>query len=368
MPTISFEPNLRSVIRLRFDLGRVRFACSPLWEAVTSVRRLAAPSGLHGPWLAQVQPRLGEIADLDLLTTVIRPAGYLPDFLHPVPMRREPTFEAQLAALREIEPERVSTELAHLAQHKVAMPGPGRAQRQAALAEAAAAPDVALDRLVTALAAYWRVAIEPHWPAMRALLHADLAHRLEELAAGGVRQVFRTLHPSVRLNGEWLHVVKYYDGTADLGEQEVVLIPCVFAWPDVLVRTAEPSAALTYAPRGVGKLWESRATRARSPLAGVLGTTRAAILTQLDLPMATEHLAVQLDLAAPTVNVHLKALQEAGILASRRAGRHVLYRRTELGDQLYAAGSTGQAGSAAGRLASSAVIAGASASVADGAR
>ncbi|WP_208115454.1 ArsR/SmtB family transcription factor [Labedaea rhizosphaerae] len=356
------------MIRLRFDLGRVRFACSPLWEAVTSVRRLAAPSGLHRPWLAAVQPRLDEVTDMDLLTTVIRPAGYLPDFLHPVPMRREPTFEAQLATLRETDPERVSAELAHLAQHPVAMPGPGRAQREAALAEAAAAPEATLDRLVAALAAYWRVAIEPHWPSMRALLHADLTHRLEELAAGGVRQVFRTLHPSVRLHGEWLHVVKYYDGTADLGDQQVVLIPCVFAWPDVLVRTAEPSPALTYAPRGVGKLWESRTPRGRSPLAGVLGATRAAILTQLDLPMATDHLAVQLDLAAPTVNVHLKALQEAGLLTSRRAGRHVLYRRTELGDQLCAAASAGQAGSAAGRPASSAVMAGASASVAAGAR
>lgn len=252
-------------------------------------------------------------------------------------MRREPTFEAQLAALGETDPQRVSTELTHLARHPVAMPGPGRAQREADLAKMAADPETALERLVAALAAYWQVAIEPHWPAMRALLHADLAHRLEELAEGGVRQVFRTLHPSVRLHGEWLHVVKYYDGAMDLGEQQMVLIPCVFAWPDVLVRTADPSPALTYAPRGVGKLWESRPARGRSPLAGVLGATRAAILTQLDLPMATEHLAVQLDLAAPTVNVHLKALQEAGILTSRRAGRHVLYRRTELGDQLYAA-------------------------------
>jgi DNA-binding transcriptional ArsR family regulator len=69
----------------------------------------------------------------------------------------------------------------------------------------------------------------------------------------------------------------------------------------------------------------------------VIGPTRATILTQLDLPMSTDHLAVQLDLAAPTVNVHLKALREAGILTSRRAGRHVLYRRTPLGDQLQAA-------------------------------
>lgn len=337
MTTISSQPNLVTVIRLRFDLGRVRFACSPLWEAGTSIRTLAAPSGLHAPWATAVRSHLRSVPDLDLLTSVIRPAGYLPDFLHPVPPGREPSLDTQLATLAATPPDVVAAELTHLAHHAVAMRGPDRPQRQALLLDAATRPAETLGRLVAGFAAYWRVAIEPYWPEMRALLHADLAYRLEELAAGGVRQVFGTLHPSVRLHGEWLHVVKYYDGAADLGDREVVLIPCVFAWPDVLVRTADPTPAITYAPRGVGRLWESRAPRGRSPLAGVLGATRAAILAQLDLPMSTDHLAVHLDLAAPTVNVHLKALREAGIVTSRRAGRHVLYRRTTLGDDLHAA-------------------------------
>lgn len=326
------------MIRLRFDLGGVRFAMSPLWEAVTSVRAMATAPGLHRPWLAATRARLGEVDDLDLLTTVVRPTGYLPDFLHPVPARREPGFAAQLAALAGTEPDVVAAELAHLARHPVAMRGPGRERRQATLAELAAAPREALARIVAALEAYWRVALAPHWPGLRALLQADLAHRLAVVAEGGVRQVFGTLHPSVRLDGDWLRVVKYYDATVDLGERAVVLIPCVFAWPDVLVRTADPHPALTYAPRGVGRLWESRSPRRRSPLAAVLGTTRATILAQLDLPMSTEHLASQLDLAAPTVNVHLKALREAGIVTSHRAGRHVLYHRTTVGDQLRVAG------------------------------
>jgi DNA-binding transcriptional ArsR family regulator len=50
--------------------------------------------------------------------------------------------------------------------------------------------------------------------------------------------------------------------------------------------------------------------------------------------MSTTQLAAQLDLAAPTLNVHLKSLQAARILSSHRDGRAVLYRRTPLGDQL----------------------------------
>ncbi len=69
-------------------------------------------------------------------------------------------------------------------------------------------------------------------------------------------------------------------------------------------------------------------------MASVLGNTHAAILARLDLPMSTTYLASQLELAAPTVNAHLKALHRAGIVASHRDGRSVVYERTHLGDLL----------------------------------
>ncbi|HEY4018934.1 MAG TPA: DUF5937 family protein [Pseudonocardiaceae bacterium] len=328
------------MIRLRFgveDLGLVRFAFCPAWEAVISVRTLAtaSPNGLYGPWLRQVRPRLAEVEDLELLQALVRPTGYLPDFLHPTPSRRVTSFEAGLASVAAADPAIVVAELDHLAQHRVAQQGPGRARRQALLDELTAAPEAALVRIVTALRAYWRVAVAPYWPRMRAVLDADLAFRLGELATGGVREVFRTLHPSVGFDKDTLRVVKYYEGTAELGNRGLLLIPCVFAWPDVIVRTADPQPAVSYTPRGVGRLWENPAGEPEgSSLAGVLGNTRAAILAQLDLPMSTTHLASQLELAAPTVNVHLKALHQAGIVSSHRDGRNVVYERTRLGDLL----------------------------------
>jgi DNA-binding transcriptional ArsR family regulator len=171
------------------------------------------------------------------------------------------------------------------------------------------------------------------------LLQADLAYRLQELAAGGVQQLFRTLHPLVAFDRDTLTVVKYYDGHADLKQRGLLLIPCVFAWPDVIVLTAEPhTPTVTYSPRGLGRLWETHPRTRRSPLADVVGRSRAALLAQLDLPMSTTQLVDQLNLSAPTLNVHLKTLQAAGILASRRDGRHVLYSRTPLGDALAAGG------------------------------
>jgi len=169
------------------------------------------------------------------------------------------------------------------------------------------------------------------------LLRADLTHRLDELATGGVARLFRTLHPSVAMREDLLTIVKYYEGRARLRGRGLLLVPCAFVWPDVLVSTADPRPSLTYSPRGLGRLWESAPDTGESPLAAVVGRTRATILALLELPMSTTQLAAQLELRAPTLNVHLKSLQAAGILTAHRDGRAVLYQRTPLGDQLVAA-------------------------------
>jgi DNA-binding transcriptional ArsR family regulator len=328
------------MIELEFtpeDYRRIRFAFSPIAEAVTSLRALSAPNGLHRPWLSSVSQRLDGV-DMDLLTSLVRPTGYIPDFISPPLPGRTASFETSLAQIAETDLDVVIAELEHLAQHKVAQQGPGRAQRAELMRELLAHPERAVSRIVEALSLYWQAALEPHWPRMHALLQADLAYRLDELAAGGVTQLFRTLHPSVAMQGDLLTIVKYYNGRAQLRQRGLLLIPCVFVWPDVLVSTADPLPTLTYSPRGLGRLWESAPDTRTSPLADVVGRTRAAILALLELPMSTTQLAAQLDLAAPTLNVHLKSLQAAGILSSRRDGRAVLYRRTSLGDLLLASG------------------------------
>jgi DNA-binding transcriptional ArsR family regulator len=330
------------VIRLHFgaeDLGRVHFALSPMWETVTSVRALTAAAGglqVHRPWREWVRGRPGA-SDLELLTALIRPAGYIPDFLVPAPARRSPSFPAALAQVAAADPAAVAWQLRHLADHPVAAAGPRRAERARLLRSLADRPGAAAGRAAEALDGYWRAAIAPHWPRLEALLRADIARRLEELADGGVAALLRHLHPSVRYDGATLRIVKYYDGDADLSGRGLLLVPCAFAWPDVIVRTAGPNVpTVSYSPRGIGTLWEPHAVPDGSALAGILGRTRAALLSQLDLPMSTTEVAAALALSAPTLSAHLHALQRAGIVSSRRDGRAVLYARTPLGDQLLA--------------------------------
>lgn len=311
------------------DLSRIRFAFSPVWETVTSLRTLAgsAANGLHGPWLRDVRPRLAAALDLSVLSALVPASGYIPDFLTPAPTRRS-SFEAGLRDLAETPVEHVAAELKILA---ASHPSP-------VLPRLIASPALALRTIVEELSRYWAVAVEPYWSRIRGLLQADLAYRMEELASGGVDQLFRTLHPLVGLRQDTLVVTKAYCGQTALDGRGLLLVPCVFAWPDVLVVTAPPhQPTVSYSPRGIGRLWETTPATSDSPLADLLGRSRAAIVAQLDLPMSTTQLACQLNLTAPTLSVHLKTLHAAGVVSSRRDGRTVLYRRTDLGDHLLAA-------------------------------
>jgi DNA-binding transcriptional ArsR family regulator len=331
----SIRPDLRrpDLLRLRLgtaDLGRIRFAFSPVWETVTSLRALSTGNGLHTPWLRDLRGCLGGI-DLPMLTALVPPTGYIPDFLTPSPPRRSSSFESGLAAIAATPPATVAADLADLAAD----------QRGRAAPDLRQDPAAALAQIVTELDRYWQAAVRPHWPRIRALLDTDLAYRMDELSAGGIAQLFRTLHPRVSFDSDTITVAKPTCELPDIRGRGLLLVPCLFAWPDVLVLVADPHVpTVTYSPRGAGRVWHTAPDTARSPLSDLLGTSRAAVVAQLDLPMSTTQLACQLDLTPPTLSVHLKTLRAAGIVTSRRTGRTVLYHRTPLGDQLLTTATT----------------------------
>jgi DNA-binding transcriptional ArsR family regulator len=329
------------MIRIRLtltDVSQVRFGFSPLSETVLSLRALASNNSLHAPWVGKVRPQL-DAENIEFLQTLVRPAGYIPDFLTPPVSRAGGArsaggFDTALERVEAADPLLVATQLRHLERHEVAQRGPGRPARQDLLRALVKDPERAVTRVTTALKSYWRTAVEPYWPRIHALLQADLSYRLDELATGGIGQVLKTLHPLVTHRGEFLDIAKYWDGTVELGHRGLLLVPCVFAWPDVVVRSADPQPALTYSPRGLGRLWETTAGRNTTALADLIGRSRAAVLTQLDLPMTTTQLALLLALTPPTLSVHLKTLEAVGVVTARRDGRAVLYQRTGLGEQL----------------------------------
>jgi hypothetical protein len=292
-----------------------------------SLRALVDPSqaALHLPWLAEL--RDGRLAGLDLrMPLALVPArGYIPDFLTPPPRTPLADFEEEVARVRATPAERVRAETAHRVRRRRS-PGP--------LAPLIEQPRRAVRQLADTLEEYWRRGLAHHWPRVRALLEADLAHRARHLTDGGPAMLFGDLHHSVAWRESALEVRQEYSANVDLRGQGLLLVPSAFGWERPATITDPPwQPTLVYPARGVAMLWEP-GRRAPDGLARLVGPTRAAVLAALDAPRATTELAERLGLSPGGASQHLSTLRGAGLVTSRRAGRHVLYARTPLADAL----------------------------------
>jgi DNA-binding transcriptional ArsR family regulator len=312
------------------ELARSRFARSPLWEVVTSVETLKDPGrkALHLAWARATRTRLAdERIRFPLLSALVPvPAAYVPDFLTPVPETGEPALDDELAQLLRTPSEVVRTDLDRV-----------RPPLLPEVAEMHDDPTRGLARLADEIRAYWDIALAPHWPRILRLLDGEILRRGRLIARGGTEALFADLHPTVEWDDGLLRVAHPgYEATRALdGGRGLVLVPSVFVWPGVFSQSNPPSQpGLVYPARGIGTLWEQGGTPVPEAVAGVLGRSRAVLLTELEAPASTTELAERIGMPAPTVSHHLTALRAAGLVISHRTGRSVLYLRTDVADQL----------------------------------
>jgi DNA-binding transcriptional ArsR family regulator len=305
------------------DLARVRFAHSPVRELVASLLVLQDPGhqGIHGRWRSAVRGRLGGV-ELELLTALAPPGRYLPSFLLPPPTAPLAVLADELAAVAASPPGVVRAELDTVREGRPLAPVLRPLYRD---------PAGQLPGVVEAMHRYWRAAVEPFWPRLHGLGMADLTYRMEQFANGGLARVLGRLHPDVALDGDLLQVDKphHCSHRFDLAGTGILLLPCAFIWPAVIVECCGvDQPTITYPTRGVAELWQEAPAEQIDPLSALVGRTRAALLATLGLPRTTTQLAAQLDLSPPAVSQHLKVLKDTGLVTARRRGRTVLYRRT----------------------------------------
>jgi DNA-binding transcriptional ArsR family regulator len=312
------------------DLSQVRFAFSPLLETVMSFRVLLNPGrhALHLPWAEQTR---GKLADLELAPfyALVRPDGYLPDFLVPTPL---PTFDDEMARLSETPGATVVREIAYLKASEEDI-GP---DRKHLLEPYLMDPKATLRRLDETLLHYHEVAVAPHWPRLRVLLEDDVLKRAQALAFGGPEALFDDLHPSVRYREGSLAVEKpvRIEGVTP-GGRGILLVTCAFAWPKLYAIIEEPwQPSLVYAPRGAAKLWISSPSHVEGALEAAPGLGRASVLKGLAIPRNTTELARQLGLSPGTTSEHLSCLRRAGLVEPLCSGRSVFYRLGGEGKQL----------------------------------
>ena len=73
---------------------------------------------------------------------------------------------------------------------------------------------------------------------------------------------------------------------------------------------------------------------ASDALVRLVGARRASLLGRLSSPTSTTALVSATGWSAGSVSEHLSVLADVGLVAKRRAGRTILYWRTELGERL----------------------------------
>jgi Family of unknown function (DUF5937) len=196
------------------DLAKTRFAISPLYELVESLRLLRAPerAAAHIPW-----------------------------------MRRAPPVARTL--LRATPEEQVRADVMRML---------GSSEPPAVLAELLEDAPRALGQLADALGAYWAEVIEPEWPRIRALLDADFAYRAQRLTTGGHASLFGDLNRLVRFSESRVELELITDATVGLRGQGLLLVPSVFQWERPAVIYDVPwQPTLLYPARGVALLWEA---------------------------------------------------------------------------------------------------------------
>lgn len=321
------------------DLAETRFAFSPIWELGMSLcKPMRDPSkhALHLPWVQETK-RAIEGRDLEILFAMVPPPGlpptlhpYIPDFLTPAPETPFPQFEDELEEVARTDPARISAELSHMIESL------GDAQVPALTHDILEDPGPFVGRLVEQMREYWKLAIEPHWPRIRALHEADVTYRARQLALGGAELLFADLHPSLSWEGDALVIDKHMCEDIDPGGRGLVLIPAVFDWPGIAILMADDlQPTLSYSPRGIAELWDEPGDgRGDGAMDDLIGGTRADILRVLNVPMTTTELAHRLHLTPAAVSQQLGVLRRAGVVDARRQGREVYSELTASGRRL----------------------------------
>src|SRR5215204_4612828 len=320
------------------DLTKVRLAPSPLWETVTSFGVLLhqGRDTMHAPWANRAR-RVLPGTDLSALVAAMCVAGRCPDFLTPPPDASVATFADELERIRATPPEVVHDEVEVFVRVEKEQFGSLEPEKARLLEIYLRDPEATLKRLVDTLRRYHDLALAPYWPRIHDHLEGDTLKRGQALALGGVEALLSNLHPKASYSGGVLTLDKTCEALIEPAGREITLVPCVFAWPRVMM-LVQPDyrPTLAYGPRGVANLWSSSSSVPNgTALEAALGAGRASVLKHLTpMPSTTTELAHQLHLSPAAVSVHLSRLRAAQLVEPHRSGKRVYYRLSYAGESL----------------------------------
>jgi DNA-binding transcriptional ArsR family regulator len=307
-------------------LAESRFVISPLAEATASLIALARGTAAHPgerTWLDAHQSAYRERLAGDPVTALLVRAAlgrhWIADLFTIAPAGEgEPALGEDLARVRERLPEVARADLTMSLGGGPLPPSLHRSDL----------PERAADLLEWV----WTQTVLPYWPRRRQIMEADIVARTRQLSQGGWAAALSDMRPGMRWLGEGrLQINAHNYPPRKIAGAQLLFVPVTpgqgwVSW-DMPHRYA-----VMYPCSGV--LAQADPVPVPEALSVLLGPARAGVLVLLDSPKSTTQLVALTGQGLGSVGRHLKVLLDARLVQRRRAGRSVLYYRTEAGETL----------------------------------
>jgi DNA-binding transcriptional ArsR family regulator len=175
--------------------------------------------------------------------------------------------------------------------------------------------------------------LRPHWSAICASHHTELARHGRRQARQGTVDMLTNLVPGARWHATddaaHLEIDTPHHQEIRLRGRGLVIAPSAFWVGRPLLAGAPDEPKLLVYPSHTPALLQIGPDH--DPLAGILGPTRAAVLRLLGCPTVTKDIARRLGISPASASEHTAALRAARLVSSQRAGKAVLHHATPLG-------------------------------------
>ena len=319
------------------DILRMRFAFSPMVEAVTSYNMLSIypQPTQYIQWIDEASRALEDV-DLPYMNELIAGRSNIPDFLTPTPTAPGLSFEEELKRLCETPTTIIEEHLRFMIEFE--------GESDLSL-YALAHPRQAVDALVNELRLYWKRTLEHHWSRMITILENDILYRAREQALYGAVHMLNGLHPKLSYDDgaftikKTIKPNKFYcppsDAHFDIAGRGIQIVPIIFSFPKLYWQVNETYQPMfIYGARGTGLWHYSEPDNPDEALQITLGVGRSRVFYALTTPRSTNELAFLLDITAGAVSQHLNKLNQAGLVESSRSGKRVFYRLSQRGQSL----------------------------------
>ncbi len=321
------------------DILRMRFAFSPMMEAVISfhmlIHKAKPPPAQYIQWVEEAERALYNL-ELPYMRTLIGNYSYIPSFLTPTPTAPVMDFEEDIKRLQATPHEIIVEKIQFMTEF---------VGEREDLSIAMADPERTIRHLVDELRLYWERTLAHHWSRMIAILENDILYRAREQALFGASDMLNAIHPmigyedgSLVIRKKWHMHKEIPDQTGhhyDIAGRGLQLVPAIFSYPKMYWQFGETyDPMFIYGTRGTGLWHYAEPEDPEEALKVVFGMGRSRVLYALTTPRSTGELAHLLQITSGAVSQHLNKLSQAGLVESSRSGKRVFYRLSHRGQAL----------------------------------